>query len=530
MKHFISLFKKIDSTTKTSVKQAALVEYLQKSDGRDSIWAVALLTGKRPKRTVNSTQIRTWAAEESGIPLWLFEDTYHIVGDLAETVSLVLPPVEKENLKPLSEYMDLLTGLKDKEEEEKKELVLSIWRSLDVTGRFIFNKLMTGGFRIGVSSKIMTKAIADYAELPEDVVALRLTGRWSPVDLTLDDLLKEPDEEERLSKPYPFYLAYALEDEPHELGDPDEWFAERKWDGIRGQIILRDGQLFVWSRGEELITDKYPEFEILKDLFDHDIVFDGEILAFSEGEPLPFHLLQQRIGRKNVTASLMKKVPVAFYAYDILEYKEEDFREVPFSKRRALLEKVLSEIDSEIINLSPIVSFSNWKELEPERENALEYKSEGLMLKHKDSIYQVGRKKGGWWKWKMDPLTVDAVLIYAMRGHGRRANLYTDYTFAVWDDEGNLVPFTKAYSGLTDAEFMEVDRFVKQNTIERFGPVRSVTPELVFEIAFEGIAPSKRHKSGVAVRFPRMHRWRKDKPVEEADTLANLHKILNIVT
>jgi DNA ligase 1 len=315
-----------------------------------------------------------------------------------------------------------------------------------------------------------------------------------------------------------------LEGEVTDLGEPEEWYAERKWDGIRGQIIVRARELFVWSRGEELVTDKYPEYAVMLDLLPDGTVIDGEIMPFKDEMPLSFNHLQTRIGRKSLSTKLLKEVPVAFIAYDVLEFRGEDIRTKPMHERRAILEDLCS-VKSSVLRLSQLVPYTTWDELAFERSRSRDFLSEGIMLKRKQSIYRDGRRRGDWWKWKIDPFTVDAVMIYAMRGHGRRANLYTDYTFAVWDNE-QLVPFTKAYSGLTDDELREVDRWVKQNTLERFGPVRSVKPLLVFELAFEGIAKSSRHKSGIALRFPRIKRWRKDKNIAEANTLTDLLQLL----
>jgi DNA ligase 1 len=377
---------------------------------------------------------------------------------------------------------------------------------------------------VGVSQQLMVKALAKHANVKENVVAHRLMGNWSPDINSFEELLF--DEGTDVSKPYPFYLAYALEESVESLGDPLEWIAERKWDGIRGQVIVRNGQLFVWSRGEELVTDKYPEYQVMPGLLPQGTVLDGEILPFKDDLPLTFNHLQTRIGRKSLSPKLLKDVPVSFVAYDVLEWKGEDIRNWKFEDRRELLEKLCSQ-NSTVLRLSPRVYFDSWEQLTAERKRSREFLSEGIMLKRKDSIYRNGRRRGDWWKWKIDPFTVDAVLIYAMRGNGRRANLYTDYTFAVWDGD-QLVPFTKAYSGLTDEEIRQVDRWVKINTLERFGPVRSVKPELVFEIAFEGINKSTRHKSGIALRFPRMARWRKDKVASEANTLNDLNALLKV--
>ncbi|MFZ6014523.1 MAG: ATP-dependent DNA ligase, partial [Bacteroidota bacterium] len=464
-----------------------------------------------------------WANELSGLPEWLFYESYTVVGDLAETITLVLPPEFEPSDYTLSYWIDFIKSLEPLDALQKREKIIWAWGQLNESERFVFNKLITGGFRIGVSQQLMVKALAKFASVAESLVAHRLMGNWSPELDTVDDLLFSKTEKD-FSKPYPFYLAYALEDGVQTLGDPVEWIAERKWDGIRGQIIVRDGKLFVWSRGEELVTDKYPEYQVMLSLLPDGTVIDGEILPFKNDLPLSFNHLQTRIGRKNLSPKLLKEVPVAFITYDLLEWQGNDVREWRFEDRRKKLEEIVDK-KSNVLRLSPIVDFNSWEHLAEERRRSRDFLSEGIMLKRKDSIYRNGRRRGDWWKWKIDPFTVDAVMIYAMRGHGRRANLYTDYTFAVWDGD-QLVPFTKAYSGLTDEEIREVDRWVKQNTVERFGPVRSVKPELVFEIAFEGINRSTRHKSGIALRFPRMARWRKDKVAKEANTLSDLNALV----
>ncbi len=526
MKDFAKLFTELDQTTKTNAKVEALANYFSQATPEDKLWTVAILSHRRPRRTVNTTLLRTWAAEYSNIPLWLFEETYHVVGDLAETIALVLPEKEKDSTHTLSEWINYVKSLGDLEEEEKKEHILHAWSSLDSKERFVFNKLITGGFRMGVSQKLMVRALSRYTEIEENILAHRIMGNWQPDETTFEKLILTENPLDDISRPYPFYLAYALEGDPQELGDTIEWQAEYKWDGIRGQLIVRESQLFVWSRGEELVTDKFPELSVLAELLPNGTVIDGEILPFKNGEPLSFQLLQTRIGRKNVTKKILDKAPVIIMAYDLLEYEGKDIREISMAERRQLLEKILSKNDTAgLIRVSPTVTAETWKELEAIRINARKHHSEGLMLKRKTSGYKSGRKRGDWWKWKVDPLTIDAVMIYAQRGHGRRANLFTDFTFGVWNGD-ELVPFTKAYSGLTDKEFREITGWVRRNTVERFGPVRSVTPTHVFEIAFEGINASGRHKSGVALRFPRILRWRKDKPIREANTLADLHGML----
>jgi DNA ligase-1 len=373
----------------------------------------------------------------------------------------------------------------------------------------------------------MVNALAKNVNLESSVIAHRISGNWDPATTGFDELLSEKATTADLSKPYPFYLAYALEDELTELGDPSEWQAEWKWDGIRGQIIKRNDELFIWSRGEDLLTEKFPEYHILRDKIPDGTVLDGEILPYKDGQVLNFNVLQTRIGRKNVTKKHLQEAPAGFFAYDLLELNGADIRDWSLAQRRAALEDIVQQAALPFIQLSPIVSFTDWSELTTIREQARSLNSEGLMLKRKSSAYLTGRKRGDWWKWKIDPLTIDAVMIYAQKGAGRRSNLYTDYTFAVRDGD-KLVSFTKAYSGLTDKEFAQVDNFVKRNSLEKFGPVRTVKPELVFEIAFEGIAASNRHKSGVALRFPRISRWRTDKKVEDINTLEDLKKMLAI--
>lgn len=529
MKRFVQLYQAIDSSTKTTAKLMALQQYLSEAPDDDRLWAIALFTHRRPRRTIQTSFLRLWAAEESGLPTWLFEESYHVVGDLAETISLILPsPIEKtEN--SLSEWIHLIMNQKDKDEAEKKEFVLSAWRGLDQDERFLFNKLITGGFRIGVSQKLVTKALAKVLGEDENKVAHRLMGDWTPTTTTYRELLLEADWSSDKSKPYPFYLAYAIENDVTDLGSPDEWQAEWKWDGIRSQIIKRDGEIFIWTRGEELVTDKYPEFQILENVEANNFVIDGELLVWSDGKIRSFGDLQKRIGRKKVGKKMLNDYPVVVYAYDLLEYDGEDIREKSLTERRELLLNLVGQLKKDVgdvIHLSEEVSFADWEELTELRKESRSRSAEGFMIKRKDGTYKSGRRRGEWWKWKVDPYTVDAVMLYAQRGHGRRSNLFTDFTFAVWKNDETLVPFAKAYSGLTDKEFNEVTRWVNKNTIERFGPVRSVIPELVFEIAFEGINESKRHKSGVALRFPRIKRWRRDKPAQEANTLDDLKVLL----
>ncbi|HBR40355.1 MAG TPA: ATP-dependent DNA ligase [Sulfitobacter pontiacus] len=530
MKRFAALFNAIDQSTKTTVKVAALADYFSAAPDDDRLWTIALFSGRRPKRAVTTTKLREWGAERANIPLWLFEESYSIVGDLAETITLVLPPNPTQDDQSLAAWIAALREIYTQDEEARKAFVLDAWTTLGGTERFIFNKLITGGFRVGVSQKLMTRALSRATGKPEPELAHRLMGNWHPDDTTWHGLVEAEDASADASRPYPFYLAYGLEAEPQELGDPQDWRAEWKWDGIRGQLILRDGAYFVWSRGEELMTDRFPELARAVDFMPDGTVLDGELLVWPGGQPAPssFNALQARIGRKTVPKKLLAEAPVVLHAYDLLEWQGQDIRSRPFAERRALLEQACAALpDDAPIRLSPQLTFPTWDALADQRATARKAQAEGVMLKRADSPYLAGRKKGDWWKWKLDPLTIDAVMIYAQSGSGRRANLFTDFTFAVWNGN-DLVPFTKAYNGLTDAEFRKITAWVRKNTLERFGPVRKVTPHHVFEIAFEGIQRSTRHKSGVALRFPRMLRWRQDKPLQDANTLADLEEMLRI--
>jgi len=533
MKQFAALVQLLAISTKTNDKLQAIQEYFSIANEEDKIWVIALFTGRRPKRTVPANLLRLWCLEIIGIPSWLFEESYHTVGDLAETIALLLPAGsdhEKNTGNSLAYYLKELSRFAKEDEAAKKKFVTGSWANMNTNERFVFNKLITGGFRIGVSQKLMVNAIAKTTGTSPSVIAHRISGNWDPAVISFNELISVEHSAADFSKPYPFYLAYAIENDISELGDPGNWQAEWKWDGIRGQLIKRNDELYVWSRGEELMTDKFPEYKILESLLPNGIAIDGEIISLSADPagtftPLPFAALQTRIGRKNISKKQLSEAPVGFIAYDLLEYNHEDMRQSSFIERSNMLREIVERLNLPFLHLSPVIEFSSWDELRSIRTRSREMNSEGLMLKRKDSVYQVGRKRGDWWKWKIDPLTIDAVMIYAQKGHGRRSNLYTDYTFAVRDGD-KLVSFAKAYSGLTDKEFVQVDAFVKRNSIEKFGPVRTVKPELVFEIAFEGIAASNRHKSGVALRFPRMSRWRKDKKPEDINTLDDLRSIL----
>lgn len=528
MKDFAALFRNLEDSNRTNDKIKSLVQYFEKSSDLDVLWAVSLLLGKRPRRPVKTTLMRAWATELANIPEWLFEASYENVGDLGETLALILPQKQISNNDNNSLRFwieDIILPLRDMDEEEQKEKVIWAWKNLNKDEKLLFNKLIGGSFRIGVSDKITIKALSKFLNQNENVLSHKLMGDWQP-NLEFYQGLKKSELLENISQPYPFCLAYAIEESIME-SPANNWFFEWKWDGIRAQFIHRNGEFFIWSRGEELISDRFPELANSDFFKNKNFVVDGEILVWKDNSPGSFQDLQQRIGRKNPTAAWLKKVPIRFMVYDILEFEGEDLRNKTLRERRSFLNQLfLGRFFPELFKLSELFEFHDWDSAKKWREGSREAKSEGLMIKKKDSPYHIGRKKGDWWKWKLDPFTIDAVLIYAQKGSGRRAGLYTDYTFGVWES-GKLLPVAKAYSGLSDAEIKEVDAFIKAHTLEKFGPVRTVKPELVFEIAFEGIQLSTRHKTGIAVRFPRISRWRKDKKVEEADHLEGVKSLLN---
>jgi ATP-dependent DNA ligase len=521
---FAELYAALDETTKTNGKVAALTGYLAAAAPADAAWAVNFLIGRRPKRLLESRKLAQWAIEEAGVPDWLFGECYQAVGDFAETIALLLPPAVQSSNLPLHWWVEeRLLPMRDTGDETRRAWLASAWREMDERQRFAWNKLITGEFRVGVSQSLVVRAIAEVSGLSTEVVSHRLMGEWQPTPEFWKQLIAPDTRDADISRPYPFCLAYPVEGDPRDLGPLAEWQVEWKWDGIRAQLIRRQWRTFLWSRGEELITDRFPEIEALGALLPEGTVIDGEVLPWRDGAPLPFAQMQRRIGRKVLGHKILAEVPVVLIGYDLLEVHGEDIRERPIEWRRSQLE-AMSPAGSALV-LSPIVEAATWDELADLRRQSRERKVEGFMLKRRGSPYRVGRRRGDWWKWKIDPYSVDCVLIYAQPGNGRRASLFTDYTFGVWDS-GKLVPFAKAYSGLSDEEIREVDAFVRRNTIETFGPVHAVKPELVFELAFEGIQRSPRHRSGIAVRFPRMARWRHDKKAEDADSIDTIRALL----
>jgi DNA ligase-1 len=524
VKDFAELYAALDETTKTNDKIAALKRYLEAASPEDAAWAVHFLIGRRPKRLLESRKLAQWAMEEAGVPDWMFGECYQAVGDFAETMALLLPPAEASSDRPLGYWVEeRLLPLRNADDAARRRELAAVWREMDERQRFAWNKLITGEFRVGVSQSLVMRAVAEVSGATPEAVAHRLMGDWQPTAEFWRGLIAPETSDADVSRPYPFCLAYPFEGSVEDLGDLREWQVEWKYDGIRAQLIRRQQQTFVWSRGEDLVTDRFPELQALGALLPEGTVIDGEVLPWKDGAPLPFAQMQRRIGRKALGAKILAEVPVVLAAFDLLEREGADVRERPLEWRRAELERIAPR-ESALV-LSPMVTASSWEELTKLREESRERKVEGFMLKRLSSPYRVGRRRGDWWKWKIAPYSVDAVLIYAQPGNGRRASLFTDYTFGIWDN-GKLVPFAKAYSGLDDEEIRQVDAFVRRNTIEKFGPVHAVKPELVFELAFEGIQRSGRHRSGIAVRFPRMARWRHDKKAEEADSIETIRALI----
>jgi DNA ligase-1 len=535
---FARLYAELDATTATRGKLAALARYFASADAADAAWATYFLAGGRPRQAVPSVLLRAVAREASGLPAWLFDECLLAVGDFAETVAHVLPPPTSSTQARLAQWMhERLLPLRGMPAAEVARRLRGYFAELDWAGRFLLLKLLGGGLRVGVSRLLVTRALAQHAGLDATLVAQRLTGYTGIArEPTADDfraLIAPPrDTSPSRGDPYPFFLAHPLAGAAEALGDVREWLVEWKYDGIRAQLVRRGGDTYIWSRGEELVTERFPEVHAAAIALPDGTVIDGEIVAMQDGNLAPFAMLATRIGRKTLTAKTLAAAPVAMIAFDLLEDRGVDIRATPQVERRARLVSLVDAAVQGPLQVSPVIELADWNAYAGLREESRARGVEGFLLKHRHARYGVGRTRDGgvWWKWKIDPMSVDAVLVYAQRGHGRRASLYTDYTFAVWDTrdgERRLTPFAKAYSGLTDAEIRDVDAIVRRTTVEKFGPVRSVTPALVFELGFEGIQRSSRHKAGIAVRFPRILRWRRDKSVDEADTLDALHALLN---
>jgi len=537
MREFARLYAELDETTATNRKLDALQQYFAAASPENAAWAVYFLAGGKPRQAVPSKLLREFAIEYAMLDEWLFEESYQAVGDLAETIALVLPPPEHESDVGLAVWMQERIGpLRGADPATIRDKLLAYFNELTARERFLLIKLIGGGFRVGVSKLLVTRALSSVAAVDSKLIAQRLMG-WTDGTVAptaagfLRLIAEQSDDEHKLrgGQPFPFFLAHQLQGDPAALGDLADWQVEWKYDGIRAQLVRRSAESYVWSRGEDLITERFPEIAAIQ--VPEGTVIDGEVLVW-RGGPAPFADLQKRIGRKTLSAKLLAELPAVLLAYDLLELDGVDLRSLPQHERRALLETLVRDAAQPALQISPLVHADSWEALAATRIESRARGVEGMMLKARNAQYGVGRTKdvGTWWKWKVDPYSIDAVLIYAQAGHGRRASLYTDYTFAVWDldeaGERKLVPFAKAYSGLTDAEIAKVDSAIRKTTIEKFGPVRSVKPTMVFEIGFEGIALSTRHKAGIAVRFPRILRQRIDKTVDDADTLDTLKGLL----
>ncbi len=546
MRRFTQLFHEVDRTTRTSEKTAALRRYFEEAPAKDAAWAVAVLTGRKLIRAVAGKRLRSWVQESTGLPGWLISECHSRVGDLSETIALLVPQAgvgadeagQGDHDEPLHRVIEeRILPLPHMSESQQREVVLGVWRDFDTPQCFLFHKLISANFRFGAARKVVINALAAAVDIDPAVMQHRLSGTFKPTAASYRQLLEGDDD--NAARPYPFYLASALENQPGQtLGDIRTWQAEWKWDGIRAQLIRRGGTSLVWTRGDELVTDAFPELGHVCGALPDGTVLDGELLAWddSRDRPLPFARLQTRLNRKRVEMMLFNDTPVVFMAYDVLEVDGGDVREASTQSRREMLASVVQRVreggGDDALMLSPLVEAKNWEELGQLRELSRERGVEGLMLKRLDSAYGTGRQRGLWWKWKVSPFTADCVMVYAQRGSGRRSSLFTDYTFAVWTGEvpgaGELTPVAKAYSGLTDEEINRVDRFIRHHTVGRRGAFRQVEPTQVFEIAFEGIRHSDRHKSGIAVRFPRIHRWREDKTAAQADTLGTMQGLLRL--
>lgn len=528
MRRFAALYAELDRTTSTSAKREAIATYLREAPPSDAAWAVYVLGGGKLRRLARSGELRQALAEATGYADWLIDECYEQVGDLAETIALMLPPGDgRLSAVPLQSWMEeRLPDLGRLESDARVERLRAWWLALLPAEVFLLNKLITGSLRVGVSHKLVVQALAQWSAQPTDLIAHRMSGEWRPSAEALAALAAPVADDEHLAdRPYPFFLASPLEHEVDTLGEPAEWLAEWKWDGIRAQLMRRGDAVGLWSRGEERLDGRFPEIERAAFSLPGQAVLDGEILAWDTASKLPlvFTALQKRIAKLKPGPKLLADAPVRFMAYDVLEHEGADLRERPLHERRALLAKLLEGTDSALM-MSPSIEAASWAALAREREQSRERQTEGLMLKRLDSPYRVGRKRGDWWKWKVDPHTIDAVLLYAQPGHGRRSGLFTDYSFGVWDGDA-LVTVAKAYSGLDDKEIGKLDRWIRAHTTERFGPVRAVEAVHVFELAFAAVQLSGRHKSGVAVRFPRIVRWRTDKGIGDADKLDDLRRL-----
>ncbi|MHA2029803.1 MAG: ATP-dependent DNA ligase [Candidatus Kariarchaeaceae archaeon] len=538
MKHFMELYAGLDETNSTNQKIKLLTEYFTKAPKSDSAWLVYFLSGQRFKRIISYRKLVKWVQEEVNYPKWMFSEIWETVGDTAEAISLSLDTSRPSNFTidqdgkwsevTLTQWIDRISKFEEYNDDRKRQKLVQWWSVLPKDGIFLLIKLLTGGFRVGVSKLNTAKALAKCYDIPQTTILHRLSGKWTPSEIFYDSLVSTETQDTDESRPYPFFLASQLDVEVEDLGEIDDWSIEWKWDGIRSQLIKRNDSVYLWSRGNELINSSFPELISASENLPNGIVIDAEIIAYYNNEPLSFSVLQRRIGRENVTKEILEDAPVVIMAYDLMEWKGEDIRSRNHEYRRKLLEELYTSgnIDSSFMLLSPILKVESWKSSKVLREKSRENRAEGFILKKKDSEYKSGRKRGDWWKWKIDPLSVDVILMYAQAGSGRRASLFTDYTFGVWDENHELVPIGKSYRGLTDEEMKKLDKWIRSNTVLKQGAFREVKPEQVFELGFDGVISNPRTKSGLSLRFSRIMRWRKDKPASEADTIESVREFL----
>ncbi|MEE9373681.1 MAG: cisplatin damage response ATP-dependent DNA ligase [Saprospiraceae bacterium] len=526
MNNFVTLIHVLDSNSSHNAKVLSLLQYLEIADPQDVLCMVSLFVKIKPKRAVTLTLLKEWAVEMIDLPDWLFEESHKITGDMAETIAILLPEPSMPSRYSLNDILANIKDIAHFDDGHKKEAITKLWKGLDRDARFLFNKLLTGGFRFGEPQKVIIEALSKYLNEKETIINHRLMRDWNLDTTTFQELLTKPHKTEGFSKPYPFYLASTLKCKPQKLGPSKEWTAEYKWEGFRSQIIKRKGEIYVWTRDEELVTQKYPEFSFVKNLEEDDFVMDGQIIFWKNNKPGPLSELEKRTKRKTISKKQIKETPAAFIAHDLFEYQGNDFRSYPYHKRRHYLNKMISSFShNQVFFLSDEIAFKKWNEISDYRNKARSIGADGLMIKRIESAYYEGRKEGSWWKWKVDDFTVNAVLLYANSIYGRKSNEFSEFTFAV-KDEGRFVPFAKAYGGLSEEELSEIVLFIKSNTLESFGPVRSIAPKLVFELSFANIFQSKRHKCGIVVKHPKIKSWRKDLNSEDVNTLRDLTKLL----
>jgi len=529
MKAIAELFRSLDESASPGEQAEVLSLYLSSKPNDERLWALYFLSGHKLKRHMSTAQLKALAGEVSGIPIWLIDESYHAIGDVAETAALLLPRPEEESTRSVSDWMEFLGGLPGLEQPRRKEMISRSWRELTVLERVFFNRILTGVFRPSISRNLIYKTLASISGTDPAAIAHRIQGDWHPNKVTFAQLTAQRGRDNEISRSYPFFLAHSLAGPAKSLGNPSAWQAEWLWDGIRAQLIKRKGQLVIWSRNEDLLSDKLPELMRLKDALPDGTVLDGEILAHNGEMLLPSSRLHTRIARATLTAKVLNEMQILFVAFDIIESSGQDTRSRPLHDRRAMLEGTFDVVEGGTLQLSPLVEFDSWEDLARKKEHARRRGTTGVMLKHKGSMYQSARTGSDWWKWKADLFSIDAVLVYAERAAGRASDMYSLFTFAVWHN-GILVPCAKTSLGLTDEETLEINAFVRSNTREKFGPVSTVAPELVFEIGFEEIEYSKRRKSGVVLRNPRILHWKKDMKSGSAGTLAQLRKLAESLT